>query len=51
MVATAERALITSATCNHIRALSVTGAMLLSFAYIQHRDKSCELLFRIVRKV
>jgi len=51
MVAVGGRALIIAATCNHNHALVLMGVVILSCVYIQHTDKSCELLFRIANKV
>jgi len=51
MVADAERALIIPATCNHIHALVVKGAVLLSCVCIVRTDESCEQSFHIASKV
>jgi len=51
MVAVCERALITAATCNHNRALVLMVVVLLFCVCIQHKDKSCEQQFHIVRRV
>jgi hypothetical protein len=51
MVVTAERALTTLATCNHIHALDETGVVLLSCVYIVRTNENCEQQFHIANKV